>query len=309
MMVMAEPNTPLRPSLSTTAHVFCPSRTGSGRGGSLSAEVLMRTFSIQACSKARRPRGGFTLVELLVVIGIIAVLMSILLPSLSQARKQAKVVQCQSSLRQLGLAAQMYATANRNTFPNGQNYWWDYPAAVRWQSGMYNFPRRAEDYTDPFPSFNKLVPDWVFGEYAFVQFLMERELPIVRANSDGREEQVHPVWRCPEMYIGNTGEVWMVDHPKHTTYRYNVFYAAGRKTTMMNKSAEAMLFYDGSWPDWRPNQYPHYPMKPDLPKMNVVYGDGHVASLTYRELIAKDWRDGVTEGDSKLYKDGWRLRD
>src|SRR3712207_4640208 len=64
-------------------------------------------------------RKGFTLVELLVVIGIIAVLISVLLPALSKARQRAQTVACSSNLRQVFMAARNYATENRDSLPYG----------------------------------------------------------------------------------------------------------------------------------------------------------------------------------------------
>jgi prepilin-type N-terminal cleavage/methylation domain-containing protein/prepilin-type processing-associated H-X9-DG protein len=60
---------------------------------------------------------GFSLIELIVVIGIITILMAFLLPALRGARESARTIQCASNLRQIGLAIQQYANANHGRTP------------------------------------------------------------------------------------------------------------------------------------------------------------------------------------------------
>jgi prepilin-type processing-associated H-X9-DG protein/prepilin-type N-terminal cleavage/methylation domain-containing protein len=79
----------------------------------------------------RQRRGAFTLVELLVVIGIIAVLISVLLPALNQARESARNLKCLSNMKQLGLVMTMYTQQHRGSVPMASDDDWSTPAANR----------------------------------------------------------------------------------------------------------------------------------------------------------------------------------
>jgi prepilin-type N-terminal cleavage/methylation domain-containing protein/prepilin-type processing-associated H-X9-DG protein len=97
---------------------------------------------------ASKSRRAFTLVELLVVIGIIALLISILLPALNRARVQAAATKSLSNLRQIHLALEMYRNAFNGRYPRHSSPSTQVPR-TRWVDDLYPFIKSTEIFLSP----------------------------------------------------------------------------------------------------------------------------------------------------------------
>ena len=107
---------------------------------------------------------GFTLVELMVVVGILAVLIALLLPTLNKAREAANRTACGSNLRSIGQGFMLYANDNRGNLP--RTYWYHnlfYSHSPDTFGGLRGFsnPTAADPFTHPTdPVWDTVLPPW-----------------------------------------------------------------------------------------------------------------------------------------------------
>lgn len=250
-------------------------------------------------------RFAFTLIEMLVVVAVIALLVSILLPSLSRARQQAKLVACRANLHDLGSALLQYATVHDPYFPPtpymgsevGTSPNGDDNLFVLWYA---KYARNPQSFTCPATQWRLRTPE--------------------------RVEKVRTTWGT--RYDAYTGGVVCNDFAHlaqrrtyggyGTSYEYNLWYEYGGRSTQITwfhaaapfdygsvmKTLKAMrpapaysiLMHDGddggdiagsgaaainNWPERWDNH--------GAVGMNILFADGHVVFVR-RDDVDKAWR-------------------
>jgi prepilin-type N-terminal cleavage/methylation domain-containing protein/prepilin-type processing-associated H-X9-DG protein len=236
---------------------------------------------------------GFTLIELLVVVGVIALLIAILVPSLGSARSQARKVACKALLRSYVLATDIYAEEFNGTLIDAYTYLDPDRGLARYWSGGQKLSEKLTRCPD---------------DYSTVS--MGRAGPVyvnTAMTTTGAVDWSAPVLQPLNMYCSIGGNE-------------NALSASGRRTSqgfsaMWVRKSQFVSFAPqriGLWADWQNNPVDPQPAKifwtpnngtSGLGSMvfrhrgvsNIAYADGHVGEMKARFPLANDGHDIAPE--------------
>jgi len=230
-----------------------------------------------ACRQGRRSRGSFTLIELLVVIAIISMLISILTPSLSRARQQAKATVCMASLAEIMKAVTAYTHDHDFALPLAQYPIREpqpgdpHPPLHGWAELLHTYLFEVRDYSweHDYPVLHNL-------EGAYPLFVCKEALPL--ENHTGHYRVYELTWATGNLDRAKYNLPLITDanpevlpppirDPNHAYYRTEIL-----KTQIAGLEGEAYIderHYGGA---------------------NYAFRDGHVERSTkLKEELAEDW--------------------
>ena len=289
-------------------------------------------LSSPASSPRRNPRvsrtsaSAFTLVELLVVIGIIAVLISILLPALSMARQEALSVQCTSNLRQLTTASMMYANDNRGYFPPGADDIGapNYSNLHRWHGSRistnptnpgYSF--KFEGYTgNPGAPASPLWPYLQAGQIKACPVFIDLAERGAEAGSGGYGYNYEFIGSSAAVSTDPMGYQVPAKVVQVNDSTAKILFADVASATFWDGSAtgkgiyeESFVYPPVSYYAWGNALYPWNP----IPSMHfrhhgfasVAWADGHVTSEKFEWTMDANDPSNYAGVDYALYKIGW----
>jgi prepilin-type N-terminal cleavage/methylation domain-containing protein len=272
-------------------------------------------------------RAGFTLIEVLVVIAIIAILMGLLLPAVQQAREAARRTQCKNHLKQMGVALHNFHDAYRR-FPTGGTTPWD-----------WNNPQGLES-----PGYPDQGPGWAFQILPFVEMdqLKKGAVHGQPATTDLIERTGMTIYFCPSRrsnanqagrylmdYASATpadspnswdqfwyGEIWTI--PKNVRYRGIIVRGGDRRVSRFKDIRDGTAYtlaigekwlkpsnYDtGDWHDdrgwtdgWDPDIVRYTGFRPVKDAQSTGYGwEGYQFGSAHEGIVHFVMGDGAVRG-------------
>lgn len=249
----------------------------------------------EASRSVNNAPAGFTLVELLVVIGIIAILIALLLPALTAAREAAKSTQCASNLRQLATAAIGYAAENRGFFP---------PAHYKYTTeNLHRWHGTRATTSEPFDFEGSPLRKWLVAGL--------KQCPSFEPARPGFEAAAGG-YGYSNNFVGSriAADNFTFTHASIDT---------PMKQTMIRRSSEKLMFADVAFADPMLIEYsfveaPRSPWGSNTPSIhfrhnkrraNVAWVDGHVDAREFEWTIPIGDPSNYTGADLNALKIGW----